>query len=122
MNHIFSYIFYTLSKPYRAGLDRVHPHIGASALLSLLQAFNVITLIAPFLKPPNDKYIWMGIAMGIALLNLFIFNAKSLTKFDKRWDNELKSRRFLKRCLVAIYVIVSLTVFIYMGWSGSGFK
>lgn len=116
MTRIFSYIYYTLSKPYRAGWDRLHPHIGAHALLTLLQSFNVLTISAPYLDKPLNEYLWLGFATGLYAINLFFFNAKSLTKFDKRWDNEPKYKRFFKRSLVILYVFASLFSFFYVGW------
>lgn len=117
MNHIFPYIFYTFSKMYRAGLDKLHPHIGASALLSLLQAFSVIVIVYPYLSRSNGQYICASIILGIVLINFFIFDAKSLEKFDKRWDNEPKNKRFFKRSLVILYALASFIAPIYIVWN-----
>lgn len=117
MLHIFSYIFYTFSKPYRAGWDRLHPHIGAHAFLSLLQSFNAVTVWGLYWEKPINKLLWLGVATSLYVINLFFFNAKSLNKFDDRWDNEPKHERFLKRSLVILYVLASFIAPIYVVWN-----
>ncbi|GHT41247.1 hypothetical protein FACS189437_07900 [Bacteroidia bacterium] len=110
--NIFSYIFYTFSKIYRAGLDKRDPDVYACGLVSFLQWVNFYTIVKFFASPP---YIVWGIMAGaMFLLNLFFFNYQTLEKFDKRWDNESKSQRFFKRLLVISYVVATFAIPIYL--------
>lgn len=108
---IFSYVFYTLSKIYRAGLDRRNPDIYASGLLSLFLMLNVITIFNSYL----NEALYIGISVGILVINMIFFNSKTLKKFDERWDSEPKPQRMFRRTLVIIYAVASVSSFIYVG-------
>ena len=107
---IFSYVFYTLSKIYRAGLDRNHPDVYACGLLSCIQMFNILTVLLPYLS----KGWFIAISLVVLSINTVFFNAKTLKKFDERWDNEPKPQRIFRRMLVILYVAGSLGVFLYV--------
>ncbi len=108
---IYPYIFYTISKIYRAGLDKRDPDVYACTVVSLLQGFNIMTIARPYLTKQEQIYLWIAMAIILVIGNTLFFNKKSLVKFDERWDNEPKGKRFWKRTLVLLYVIATFVCF-----------
>jgi hypothetical protein len=115
MMRIFSYIFYTLSKPYRSGLDKRDPDVYARGVLTLLQGINISTILNPYIITitKDQKIIFYGITIIVLLIvnTIFFFNRKTLEKFDKRWDKEPKIQRYFRRFLVILYVIGTFVLF-----------
>ena len=112
--HIFSYVFYTLSKIYRAGLAKSVPDVYACGLLSCIQMFNIMTIISISWGNKYLKTYGLGVSIIVFIINSILFNSKSLKKFDERWDNEPKPQRIFKRALVLVYIAATVAGVIYI--------
>ena len=108
---IYPYIFYTISKIYRAGLDRKDPDVYASGFVGFLQAVNIFTILVPFLTEQQLLYGWIISVLILIFGNTVFFNKVTLKRFDERWDNEPKGIRFWKSTLVLLYVIATFVCF-----------
>lgn len=121
MKHIFLYIYYTfsrwISKLNGYEVNSKSSCIDAHGLLSVFMTFNISTVVLYFVEKPYDKYICLIFMALIYVINMFFFNVKSLLKFSERWDKEPKNKRFFKRSLVLLYVLVSFTALFYVVWN-----
>lgn len=113
---IFLYVFYTLSKIYRAGLDRRDPDVYARGALICFLILNVLTILELVGMDKEQMMLYGGIIIFIILILTFIlFNSKTLRKLDERWDKEPKPQRIFRRMLVVLYVVTTAAAFLYVG-------
>ena len=72
---IFQYMFYLMSKPYKAGLDEKNPEIWACGIVTLFQSFNFISILGLFFGISFSKLLWIVIVLSILSINaIFLFN------------------------------------------------
>lgn len=111
--NLFNYIFYRISCVYlRTGLETQRHDIFASGLLTLFQGFNIIPILYFLFSIKATIYLLVSMYIPLMLINWIIFfNFKRLKKFQKKWDNEEKSKRQIKGVLIIVYIVASACFF-----------
>jgi len=111
---IFPYIFYTLTKFYKTFIDKTTPELYAAGLLTCMQGLNCLVILTFFVDKEYLKICVLSLGSVIFIMNMFVFNRKSFEKYCKQWDKENKSRQFIKRLLVLLYIIFTFGSLTYI--------
>lgn len=109
---VFDYIFYKLSLLYLK-LGEKDAAIPAIVILSLCQAFNVLTLVPLFIRIRLSNWLIMMVYLLICAFNGFYsFSKKRTVDFEKRWKAEPAKLRYVRGGGILLYVIGSFVLYI----------
>lgn len=109
---VFDYIFYKLSLLYLK-LGEKDAAIPAIVILSLCQAFNVLTLVPLFIRIRLSNWLIMMVYLLICAFNGFYsFSKKRTVDIEKRWKGEPVRLRYVRGGGILLYVVGSFVLYI----------
>lgn len=116
---LFDYLYYRIIYFYENTFGlMITKEFRGIAHLSIFQFFNVITLLFFFIpvdKLKNELIIIFLLGSILVLSLNFIRYKKFITysELAKKWDNEPRKVRFVKKVCIVCYCILSILLFIY---------
>ena len=111
--NFFYYIFYRICSFYeKKGIDRIHPEIYASAVVSMMQISVLLFLfslcnIRKFETKEEFMLFVIPLPIVIMIVNaLFIFTKERYKKMETKWQQENKKTAYLKGIFIAFWIIL----------------
>ncbi len=111
--NFFYYIFYRICSFYeKKEIDRIHPEIYASAVVSMMQISVLLFLfslcnIRKFETKEEFMLFVIPLPIVIMIVNaLFIFTKERYKKMETKWQQENKKTAYLKGIFIAFWIIL----------------
>jgi len=120
---VFYYVFYRISKFYvkydieGLPLEMSNPEIYSNGWTSLMQSFNVISILYFVFGIDLTMIISIFVFGSILIMNMILLTEKKLKELEIRWDGEDYKTKRKRGFLVVLYVLVSVLLFICMMFS-----
>jgi hypothetical protein len=114
--NLFYYCFYRIanSKFYKV-LDANYGYIYAWGIISLCQAWNILTLLSipyMYIRKMYDIKVVGCTMILVGIINLIFFlTEKKYYQLKERWKDEDKKQKAVRGWLIALYVVSSAIMF-----------
>ena len=121
--NVFGYAYYKFSRPYKR-LEGQYYYIAPIMLLSMCQAFNVISLLPFVIRFHMNNWIISAIGAFFILMNANYFLSKrKREQYERRWSKEKGAQKRWGTVAANAYVVFSLVTcfasyFRYLGYTG----
>ena len=121
--NVFGYAYYKFSRPYKR-LEGQDYYMTPIVLLSMCQAFNIMSLLPFIIKVYINNWI-IFIIFGIFLLfnaNYFLSKSKR-EQYEHQWSKEKGAKKRWGTVAVITYIVFSLVTYFasyfrYLGYTG----
>lgn len=109
----FQYMFYQLYRFYRKWED-FSAEIPAIAIVSGCMALNLLSVIPLCVNIHFNNWLVTILIISLNIINTkWIMTQEIIIKYDKLWEQQEKHIKRIKGIAIAIYIILSLAVYIY---------
>ena len=112
---VFYYIFYRMTKMYQnIWNDGIRSTVGGAMFVACMLYFNVMTIIDSFVFQKSKLISVGGFIVITFITRKYFFTDAKYAKLDQRWQNEPRRWKILNSCLILLYFIASLFLFIWV--------
>ena len=88
------------------------PEIPATCFLSLCQTANILTLIPLFVSIKLNNWLIIVLILSFITFNGFYsFSSKRVARFENKWKNETKTRKYIGGGVVILYIVASAVLY-----------
>ena len=107
----FGYLYYKFSRPYKR-VEGQDYYIGPIFLLSMCQAFNILSLLPFIIRFNVNNWIICTIIGFFVLLNFIYFLSRSKREqYERRWRKEKGAKKRWGTIAAIVYIVFSLVVY-----------